>query len=349
MSDIPGRLRTLETQRHRSSFIDAGPQDGPVIFFIHGWPEVGVLWRRQIEYFADAGWRCIAPDMRGYGRSSVPASVADYAMQEIVQDMAELHDSLGAESAVWVGHDWGSPVVSALAANESQRCRAVVNICVPYFPRGFGPAELVPLVDRDIYPIDRFPLGQWDYMQFHVDEPERTAREFDTDVAAFLTMAYQSGTPEGLAQPAFTASVRANGGWFGEAGRAPHLPRDRAVLSDSDLAVLVDAFEATGFRGPDNWYLNFDANRVLASAAPDDGRLSMPVLMVHGAWDVVCETVNSRLADPMRAACRDLTEVVIDAGHWVAQERPEELNEAIAHWLYAKNITRESLEGARSR
>ena len=349
MSDIPGRLRTLETTRHRTSFIDAGPDSGPLIFFIHGWPELGILWRHQLEYFASAGWHCIAPDMRGYGKSAVPTEVTAYAMREIVHDMAELHDSLGSGAAVWVGHDWGSPVVSALAANEAGRCRGVVNICVPYFPRGFGLAELLPLVDRGIYPLDRFPLGQWDYMQFHIDEPERTAREFDADPAAFLTMAYQSGTPEGLADPAFTASIRANGGWFGDAGRAPHLPRDPAVLSDADFEVLVEAFATNGFRGPDNWYLNFEANRALASTAPDAGHLSMPVLMVHGAWDNVCETVNSRLTDPMRAACSDLTEVVIDAGHWVAQERPTELNRAITDWLEATGITSASPEEVRTR
>ena len=62
--------RTIETARHRTAFIDAGPADGPLIFFIHGWPELGVVWRAQIDHFAALGWHCVAPDMRGYGGSS---------------------------------------------------------------------------------------------------------------------------------------------------------------------------------------------------------------------------------------------------------------------------------------
>ena len=103
--------RRIETARHRTAWIEAGSQSGPLMIFLHGWPELGLVWRRQIEHFADRGWRCIAPDMRGYGGSSRPDSTAAYSVREFVTDMAELHEALGGAPAVWIGHDWGSAVV----------------------------------------------------------------------------------------------------------------------------------------------------------------------------------------------------------------------------------------------
>ena len=88
------KSRTIETSRHRTAWIEAGPEHGPLMIFLHGWPELGVVWRPQMQHFAKQGWRCIAPDMRGYGRSSTPTSIAAYAVREAVADMVELHDAL---------------------------------------------------------------------------------------------------------------------------------------------------------------------------------------------------------------------------------------------------------------
>ena len=93
---------------------------------------------------------------------------------------------------------------------------------------------------------------------------------------------------------------------------------------------MVDALTRTGFRGPNSWYVNDDANIAYAAGAPDAGRLTMPVLMVHANRDAICDTAHSRLADPMRADCADLTEVTVDSGHEVMLERPAELNAALA-------------------
>lgn len=328
----------VEASRHRTAWIEAGPADGPLMIFIHGWPELGIVWRRQLDHFGALGWRCIAPDMRGYGKSSVPADSNAYAVRELVADMVELHDALGGAPAVWVGHDWGSPVVWAIAAHHAERCRGVVSLCVPYFARGFGIRDAMPLIDRTIYPIDRYPAGQWDYFLFYAENAEQAARDFEADVGASIALLFRSGTPDAIGKPSITASVRANGGWFGPAHRAPQLPRDPAVLSEEDYETLVEAFTRNGFTGPDAWYLNGRANAEHAEEAPNHGKLGLPVLFVHAAWDNVCDTVLTRFADPMRADCSDLSEVVVDAGHWVAQERAPEVNAAIDNWLTAKNI-----------
>ena len=259
-------------------------------------------------------------------------------MREIVGDMIELHDALGGAPAVWVGHDWGSPVVWSMAAHHADRCRAVVNLCVPYFASSFGLKEAATLIDREIYPIDRYPAGQWDYFLFYAENAAKAARDFEADVAATIALLYRSGSPEAVGQPAITASVRANGGWFGPAGKAPAIPRDPAILSQADYDTLVAAFSANGFTGPDAWYLNGGANAAYAAQAPNAGKLKLPVLFIHAVWDNICDTAHGRLAEPMREDCADLTERSVLAGHWVAQERSAEVNDAIAAWLSERGL-----------
>src|SRR5205807_9875054 len=111
----PITAHTARTGRHASFYLACGPENGTAVIFVHGWPELSISWRHQLPVFGGLGFRAIAPDMRGYGRSSVYPRHADYAQEEIVADMIELLDSLGAEQAVWVGHDWGAPVVWGIA------------------------------------------------------------------------------------------------------------------------------------------------------------------------------------------------------------------------------------------
>ena len=173
------------------SWIEEGPRDGPLLFFLHGWPERGLVWRGQLAHFARLGWRCVAPDMRGYGDSSAPDDLSAYALREVVGDMVELHDALGGAPAVWVGHDWGSPVVFGLAAHHPARVRAVAAVCVPYLPGGFALSELVPLVNREIYPADRYSDGQWGYYRFYETGFDKAVAEFEADVAATVALLFR--------------------------------------------------------------------------------------------------------------------------------------------------------------
>jgi pimeloyl-ACP methyl ester carboxylesterase len=313
--------------------MQSGPPDGPLMIFVHGWPELGLVWRPQMEHFAARGWRCVAPDMRGYGDSPVPPDPSAYAVRELVGDLLELHDELGGEPAVWVGHDWGSPVVFSLAAHHAARCRAVASLCVPHSARGFALANLLPLVDREVYPADRYPDGQWSYYRFYSMDFDRAAEDFEADVAATVALMFRPGSARWVGRPARSADVVANGGWFGPARRAPRVTRDDLLLPPDDFDTVVAALSRNGFRGPNAWYVNDEANMAYAAEAPDGGRLRMPVLMMHAEWDTTCDTVHSRLTDPMRADCEALSEVTIAAGHDLMLERPREVNEALATWL----------------
>ena len=338
MTDIILTADRIETARHRTAWTEAGPADGPLMIFIHGWPEIGLLWRAQLEHFAAAGWRCVAPDMRGYGGSSVPTHSGAYAVREMVADMAELHDALGDAPAIWVGHDWGSAVVWGMASHHPERCRAVANLCVPHIARGFALPNLVPLVDRDLYPEPRYPVGQWDYWLLHREHFRRTVRVFEADVRATFSAAYRTGSPKAVGKPAMSADMRAKGGWFGPAGPVPQVPRDEALMPQDIFDALVAAFEKTGFGGADAWYLNDAANIAYAAEAAQFGRIDLPVLFLHAEHDPVCDTMRSRLADPMREDCTDLSEASIAAGHMLMLENPREVNAALDDWLAAKKL-----------
>ena len=322
----------VETARHTTHYLESGPTDGPLLIFVHGWPALSIMWRKQLEHFAGLGYRCVAPDMRGYGKSSAPRAHEEYALEHIVADMVELLHVLGAERAIWIGHDLGSAVVWAIAAHHPELCRAVASLCVPYFATGFAPATLVPLVDRNVYPEAKYPAGQWDYQLFYEREFEAARAAFEADVPATFKALFRAGSANERGRPSPTARITRDGGWFGGTGRAPDVPRDPAVMSEAELAEYVTAFERSGFSGPDAWYAN-NARNLEYAARVRGGTLRLPVLFLHATYDVVCETVDSRLADPMRRDCTDLTERVVDAGHWMPRERPDDVNAAIESWL----------------
>lgn len=331
--------RTFSTARHTTHYLEKGPANGPLMIFLHGWPELGLIWRAQLDEFAAAGWRCIAPDMRGYGGSSIPSANDAYAHEHVVADMRELHDHLGGEPAIWIGHDWGSVAVGSLVSHEPARSRGAVLISVPYFPTGHALQTLVPLVDRNIYPADQYPDGQWDYYRYYNTNFASAVADLDADKAASLASIYRSGDPAKIAKPAANATVTRNGGRFGAAHRAPPTNPDRALWPLADFETLVRSFDSLGFRAPCAWYLNDEANIAYAGKASDGGRLSLPVLFVNGEYDQMNSINGNHMGDPMREACTDLTVAHLPGAHWLPLECKTELTLAIRAWLESKNLT----------
>ena len=329
---------TFSSRRHTTHYRKAGPGGGPLMIFLHGWPEIGLVWRAQMEVFASEGWHCIAPDMRGYGGSSAPAPSDAYSLQEIVDDMVELHDHLGGSPAIWVGHDLGSPVVGALAAHHAARSRGVIFISVPYAPEAFALPNHLPLIDRELYPADQYPDGQWDYYRFYLTHFDQTVTDFDADIPASLAAIYRSGNPESVGKVYRSAIITRNGGWFGSAHHAPAVQPDPALWPSADFATLVEAFRITGFRPGNSWYLNDSANIAYAHKAPDGGRLRQPVLFINGDFDGLCDITHNRFGDPMRSACQDLTVTSMPSGHWLPLERKAEVSEALRSWLKTKAL-----------
>ena len=324
----------LVTDRHTSFYMAAGSEENIPVIFCHGWPELSLTWRSQIEPVAALGFYAVAPDMRGYGRSTIHTKREDYRMEAIVGDMIELLDSLGAEKAIWIGHDWGAGIVWSIAQQHPDRCHGVANICVPYFPTGLSEDALVKTVDRRIYPAQQFPHGQWDYWRFYQENFDLATKGFEQNVQNTVHTLFRSVDPSFLDQPSMSASISMRGGWFGPDGAgAPPLPRDEKVLSEEEAKIYIMYLEKNGFFGPDAWYVNGEENRAYTEKVRDNWILDIPVHFVHAKYDNVCTTAHPAMSAPMREHCPQLTESVVDSSHWVAQENPKALAAALTGWI----------------
>ena len=323
----------VRTGGHQSFYLAAGPANGPIIIFVHGWPELAISWRHQLPSLAALGFRTVAPDMRGYGRSTVYQRHEDYALELVVGDMIGLLDALGVEKAVWVGHDWGAPVVWSLASHHPERCHGVANLSVPYYSLERGLDACLGLINRDIYAEDEFPAGQWEYQRFYEENFAAAIAPFDADPTNAIKALFRGGDLSGKNKPSRTAFVRRDGGWFRGAAVPPDVPRDPDVISEEDLCAYAAALARNGFFGPSSYYMNHQANAAYADRAVNAGMLEMPALFIAAKYDYTCECIDSRLAESMRGHCRKLTTRVVQSGHWMAQEKPAEVNATLVHWL----------------
>jgi len=332
-SGLPGQF--ARSARHASFYLDAGPKSGPAVILIHGWPEIALAWRHQIEALPRLGFRVVAPDLRGCGQSAAYDAYAAYAQREIVRDMIELADALDIKRAVWVGHDWGAAVAWNIARHHPDRCHAVAALCVPYDTLERGVDRLTPLVNRKIYPAAEFPAGQFEYVEFYHEHFDEARRSFEANVGSLFKVIMRRGDPEQAGKPFPTAFVRKQGGWFGPGRPAPDVPLDPAILDDADLASYVQAYQRTGFFGVNALYMNDADNDRYAQEARADA-IEMPALFLSGQNDFVNDTEYSDLAGPMRAKCRNLTYKTIGSGHWMQHERPGEVNAALCGWIASK-------------
>ena len=280
------------------SVLDEG--EGPLVVLCHGFPELAYSWRHQIPALTEAGYRVVAPDMRGFGESSMPERVEDYDVVSLCGDMTGLLDALDEQQAIFVGHDWGANVVWQLAVLAPERVRAVAGLSVPFVPR--APAAPIPIMRRH--------LGE-DFYIVWFQQPGIADEALARDVRRTLTTSRQ-----------WTAD------WAVEDG---HEPRLAPWLSEQELAVYVAAFERTGFTGGLNWYRNIDRNWEL-TADVAERHVEQPAMFLTGELDPVrrfmpAEAMHGRV-DDLRAEI-----VVAGAGHWVQQQAPREVNAALLEFF----------------
>lgn len=168
-------------------------------------------------------------------------------------------------------------------------------------------------------------------MRYYEESFAEAIAPMDANVYAFMKLLFRKGNPEGEGQRAFTATARRSHGLLG-GSVIPDLPRDN-VVTEEDLSIYVAALERNGFSGPSSWYMNHRANVEYAQTARNDDYLDRPVLFLAARCDYVCECTHSRLAEPLRTYCRHLTEETFCSGHWMAREKPREVNAALVKWL----------------
>ncbi|MGW2237364.1 alpha/beta fold hydrolase [Streptomyces sp. NPDC001759] len=315
------RHRTVEAPAGRLHLVEQGT--GPLVLLVHGFPESGYSWRHQLPALAAAGYRAVAIDVRGYGRSSKPAATEAYRLLDLVEDNVAVVRALGEESAVVVGHDWGSNIAATSALLHPEVFRAVGLLSVPYAPPG-GPRP------TDIF--DQIGGAEQEFYVSYFQKPGRAEAEIEPDVRGWLAGFYAALSADtmpaqGEPDPHFVA-------------RGDGRLRDRfptrvlpAWLSEDDLDVYAGEFERTGLTGALNRYRNMD--RDWEDLAPYRGApIKQPSLFIGGALDASTTWMADAIDDfPTTLPGLSAAHVLDGCGHWIQQERPDEVNRLLTDWL----------------
>ncbi|MFD1832920.1 alpha/beta fold hydrolase [Streptomyces desertarenae] len=314
------RHRTVEAPAGRLHLVEQGT--GPLVLLVHGFPESWYSWRHQLPALAEAGYRAVAIDVRGYGRSSKPAVTDAYRMLDLVEDNVAVVRALGEENAVVIGHDWGANIAATSALLRPEVFRAVGLLSVPYAPPG-GPR-----------PTDVFGQIGGPEQEFYVSyfqKPGRAETEIEPDVRGWLAGFYAALSadtmpPKGEPDPHFVA----HDGQLRDRFPAGPLP---AWLSEEDLDVYAGEFERTGLTGALNRYRNMDRDwEDLAShrGAP----ITQPALFIGGALDASTTWMADAIdAYPTTLPALSASHILDGCGHWIQQERPDEVNRVLTDWL----------------
>jgi len=318
--------RKLKTDGLTQRILEAG--EGPLVLLIHGFPELGISWRAQVQALSEAGYHAVAPDMRGYGGTDRPAETGAHTILHLVGDMVDLVRALAKETGrepgcVVVGHDWGAPVAWHCALMRPDLFRAVMGLSVPFQPRipkGAPTPMMAALAKRagvgDLY-ISRF-------------QAEDAHVPFDADPATALRKmfwSYDGATATGDQSTGFLPIGVSMLDSISDAAAIP------PWMSPEHFDEYVAAFSAGGFKGPLDWYRCIDRNWSL-TAFLQDRRIEQPSSFLVGEKDPVRHYSGQHEAG-LKDWLTDLRGQVVlpGAGHWLQQERASEVNAALLEFL----------------
>lgn len=316
--------RYVEANGLRMHITEEG--EGPLVLFCHGFPETAYAWRNQMSAIAEVGFRALAPDLRGYGNSDSPADPVTFTTLDVIGDLVALIDAEGAREAVIVGGDWGATIAWQAAQVRPDRFRAVAALGVPMMGRApISPSKIFPQTATEIFYTHYF------------SQPNVAELEFDRDPASTLRKIYFAAS--GDAGPRTDPNTPNPFGMMPRGqGLLDSLPNPKVLpswLEQSDLDVFVESFRTSGFRGGLNYYRNLDRNWALQSAFTGK-QIEVPALFLIGERDTglaipgMDQIIKAmpQLVPQLRSA-----KVIPDAGHWLQQEAPEEVNTALIQFL----------------
>ena len=311
---------------------------GPAVVFCHGFPGLWHSWRHQLPVVADSGFRAIAVDMRGYGQTDRPADASEYGNQTIVADLTGLLDALGEEQAVFVGHDFGAQAAWATALHAPERVRGVVSLAVPYgvgFAREKKDGKAKP---RSRKPSETYAaIAKNHFLHLHYFQKVGPAeRELGDNPRLFLKRIYWALSARGSLLD--FKNFPAEGTGYLDVLADPKEPLPWPWLSEADLDYLVEQYMQTGpetaFIGGLNSYRAMDVNW---EHDRDYGRAEIkhPALFLCGEKDPVLQIITAKTLETMPARVSDLrgTELIPGAGHFVQQEQPRAVNDALLKFL----------------
>lgn len=313
--------RLVETSTIRMNVVEEG--DGPAVLLCHGFPETSYAWRHQVRALAEAGFRAIAPDMRGYGGSDKPEAVDEYSLLHIVGDMVALLDALGKEHAIIVGNDWGATVAWQAAQMRPDRFRGVVALSVPMMGRPPVPPTRIFPQTQDAH-----------FYTLYFQEPGMAEAELEKDIRRTLRMLlFAASGDAGPRRPGDTTPnpfgmVSRRDGLLGPLPDPEHLP---TWLNEADLDVYAEAFTNSGLRGGLNYYRNLDRNWQL-QASLSGVKVEVPALFIAGARDTGMHMPGmAEIIQAMPALAPRVREPLIldGGGHWLPQECPDQVSAAV--------------------
>jgi pimeloyl-ACP methyl ester carboxylesterase len=292
--------------------------EGPAVLFCHGFPDTSYTWRRQMAAIASAGYRAIAPDMRGYGRSSAPADPSLYSPLYTAGDLVGLLDALRVASAVLVGHDWGAAHAWNAALMRPDRFTAVFGLSVPYVPRG------------DVSTFERMRKSghENDFYMFAQMRPDADHIWADAAVTIPGVLYWASG------------SAPADKRWSPmDPARSLYRPAPGPLPSWAEpdyVAHNVAEFQRTGFHGALNYYRAAEPYFYL-SAAWKGAKLTQPSFYIAGKVDGLQALYPS--VDTLRASLPGLVgNLEMDnMGHWVQHEASREVSDQLVRFLRTVN------------
>ncbi len=343
------RHGVVHANGQRIHFVDEG--EGPLIVLLHGFPEFWITWRHQITPLAQAGYRVVAPDMRGYGRSSRPERVDAYRINELVGDVVGLVEALGQSTAIVMGHDWGAGVAWSAAWTRPDVFRAVAGLSIPFGGRAIIPLPTAPLGEVRPSEMHRIVAGDAN-VQFYRDYwmTDAYTDEVESDVGDYIRRIVYGFSADGIppdAVPDFRTTspqdvlefTRHTGACIPRGGRSTDrlLPAPDplpAWLAD-DIDELIATWEYTGMRGAANYYGALDVS--WEALAPFEGRpVAVPAIYIGADRDVATLWGAESIAR-FGETVPELTETVIlsDCGHWMTRERTQDTNAALLRFLAA--------------
>lgn len=294
---------------------------GPAVLFCHGFPLIGSTWRAQMEAVANAGYRAIAPDLRGFGKTDAPQDPGAYTPFHTVGDMIGLLDHLKIDTAVIVGQDAGGEVAWSAALFRPDRIRAVFGIypAVPGMSAGFLQPGAPSLFDQ------LREAGNTDFYMFRQMRPESDQIWANAPSPIESTLYWTSGQPP------------ANQGWnpFDPAKDLLRpLPEQIAWVDPQMLQEVVASYRRTGFRGGLNYYRSWEPYFRLAAPLFAGARIKQPAFFLSGLRDGL--NAGRR---PNEAETREYLSnlrgflVLDDVGHWPQLEVPHVVSKALLGFL----------------
>ena len=317
----------LSTFTHEGLTFDVDDRgQGEAVVLLHGCPQTRTAWSAITPRLVEAGYRVLAPDQRGYGRSSKPEAIEDYDIAHLTGDLVGMLDELGIDKAVFIGHDWGSLVVWQSALLHPERVAGVCGMSVPFVPRAGGPPIQIM---RAVF------QGQFFYIVYF-QEPGVADAELGKDAAKTMRRLL-AGVKVDPSTP-IDASYAANDG-RGFVDRMPEPEKLPDWLSQEELDFYAAEFGRTGFTGGINWYRNFDRNWELTEHLAG-AKVTMPSLFITGSADPVNLMSPTAVMDGWLDDHRG-THLIEGAGHWVQQEAADEVNGLLISFLDGLDLTKD--------